>query len=201
MKLIKDEELKALIEAAIFVADSPLSVQDLKQTVLAQYKVLNKGIITQINELRDSYQNKGIELVKVASGYRFQAVAKYSEDLASLYKERAPRYSRALLETLSLIAYKQPITRGEIEDVRGVSVSSYVVKTLLERNWIVIVGHKEVPGRPALYATTKDFLDYFSLSSLAELPEPLTVEKMPLTEFSLSDTFVDTLTQPKETET
>jgi segregation and condensation protein B len=187
MALLNDEQLKCLIEAAFFVADKPLSVQLLKKTVLEQHNVSNKRIIARINELRAHYQNRGIELVKVASGYRFQAVAKFSNELANLFKERAPRYSRALLETLSLIAYKQPITRGAIEDIRGVAVSSAIMKTLLERNWIDIVGYKEVPGRPALYATTQVFLDYFSLETLSDLPEPLSIEKVPLTEFTLSD--------------
>ncbi len=183
MVFLEDEQLKCLIEAAFFVSEKPLTVQLIKKTVLADYNVSNKRILAQVNQLKSHYQNRGVELVKVASGYRFQAVAKFSNELANLFKERAPRYSRALLETLSLIAYKQPITRGAIEDIRGVAVSSVIMKTLLERNWIDIVGHKEVPGRPALYATTKDFLDYFSLASLSELPEPLSVEKVPLTEF------------------
>ena len=187
MVFLEDEQLKCLIEAAFFVSEKPLSVQLIKKTVLADYNVSNKRILAQVNQLRSHYQNRGVELVKVASGYRFQAIAKFSNELASLFKERAPRYSRALLETLSLIAYKQPITRGSIEDIRGVGVSSVIMKTLLERNWIDVVGHKEVPGRPALYATTQEFLDYFSLASLSELPEPLSIEKVPLTEFSLTD--------------
>jgi segregation and condensation protein B len=187
MVFLEDEQLKCLIEAAFFVSEKPLSVQLIKKTVLADYNVSNKRILAQVNLLRSHYQNRGVELVKVASGYRFQAIAKFSNELANLFKERAPRYSRALLETLSLIAYKQPITRGAIEDIRGVAVSSVIMKTLLERNWIDVVGHKEVPGRPALYATTQDFLDYFSLASLSELPEPLSIEKVPLTEFSLTD--------------
>jgi segregation and condensation protein B len=187
MAQLNDEELKNLIEAAIFVSEKPMSVQLLKKTVLEQYNISNKRIITQINELRAHYQNRGIELVKVSSGYRFQALAKFSHELANLFKERAPRYSRALLETLSLIAYKQPITRGEIEDIRGVAVSSAIIKTLLEREWVDTVGHKEVPGRPVLYATTAKFLDYFSLETLSDLPEPLSIEKVPLTEFTLSD--------------
>jgi segregation and condensation protein B len=117
------------------------------------------------------YQDRGIVLKRVGSGYRFQAISEFSDDLAVLFKEKTPRYSRALLETLSLIAYKQPITRGEIEDIRGVAVSSHIINTLLEREWVKSVGHKDVPGRPALYGTTHEFLDYFSLASLAELPE------------------------------
>jgi len=182
MKLISDQDLQPLLEAAFFVAESPLSIQDIKQTLLMNYKVSSKRIKLAIEALQLDYQERGVHLVKVARGYRFQTAQAHSEDLAALFKERTPRYSRALLETLALIAYKQPITRGEIEDIRGVAVSSYIIKTLLERNWVKIVGHKEVPGRPALYATTKEFLDYFSLSSLAQLPE-----LMPLPELSLNE--------------
>mgnify|MGYP000300713366 CR=1 FL=1 len=182
MKLISDEQLKPLLEAALFVAESPLSLKDIKESLLINYKVSSKRIKLAVEQLQQDYQNRGVELVKVARGYRFQTAQTHSEDLAGLFKERTPRYSRALLETLALIAYKQPITRGEIEDVRGVAVSSYIIKTLLERNWVKIVGQKEVPGRPALYATTGEFLDYFSLASLAQLPE-----LMPLPELSLTE--------------
>jgi segregation and condensation protein B len=114
----------------------------------------------------------------LASGYRFQVAPHLGGELEHLWQEKPGRYSRALLETLALIAYKQPITRGEIEDVRGVSVGSNIIRTLLERNWVKVVGHKEVPGRPSLYGTTNEFLDYFSLSSLAELPELMEAEAM-----------------------
>jgi segregation and condensation protein B len=176
MRDITEQQLKRLIEAAIFVSEKPLSQENIKQTLLADYKVTKIRIITAIESLQCDYQNRGIQLIKVASGYRFQAVSELSEDLAALFKERAPRYSRALLETLSLIAYKQPITRGEIEQIRGVAVSSSIMKTLSEKDWIKIVGHKEVPGKPAIYITTNEFLDYFSLSVLSDLPQlrPLT---------------------------
>lgn len=180
MKRITEQKLRMLIEAAIFVADSPLSIRKLQQLLLAEYKVSTQRIKDALNALTLDYERKGVQLVKVASGYRFQANAELSEDLASLTKERAPKYSRAILETLALIAYKQPITRGEIENVRGVAVSSNIIKTLMERSWVKVVGHKEVPGKPALYATTKEFLDYFSLNSLEELPE-----LMPIPELSL----------------
>ncbi|MFT5757392.1 MAG: segregation and condensation protein B [Alteromonadaceae bacterium] len=176
-KAIDDEKLKCLIEAAIFVHSGPLSIKEMKQTIFVNYHVTNKRIVAQLNTLDEEYKNRGIELVKVASGYRFQAASLLNEDLSHLFKEKAPRYSGAMLETLSLVAYKQPITRGAIEDIRGVAVSSHIIKTLIERNWIKIVGHKEVPGRPALYATTNDFLDYFSLKSLKDLPKPLEIEK------------------------
>jgi len=170
MKTITESKLKKLIEAAIFVTQKPLSQQNIKQKLLADYKVTKQRIIAALDSLQADYKDHGIELVKVASGYRFQAVSSLSEDLAALFKEKAPRYSRALLETLSLIAYRQPITRGEIEQIRGVAVSSYIMKTLSERDWIKVVGHKEVPGKPAIYSTTDEFLDYFSLSSVKDLP-------------------------------
>jgi segregation and condensation protein B len=170
-KTITDGKLKSLIEATIFVANKPMSIQMLKQSILTDYNVTKKRIMSSIESLMTEYQDRGIVLKKVGSGYRFQAISEFSDDLSVLFKEKTPRYSRALLETLSLIAYKQPITRGEIENIRGVAVSSHIINTLLEREWVKSVGHKDVPGRPALYGTTHDFLDYFSLASLAELPE------------------------------
>ncbi len=170
MAKINKQQLKQLVEAAIFVADQPLDLDALRSTVLADWQVSTKQLQDCLDELALDYLPRGIQLQKVASGYRFQSNPDLSPFLAKLWQEQLPRYSRAMLETLALIAYRQPITRGEIEGVRGVSVSSHIIKTLTEREWIKVVGHKEVPGRPALYATTKAFLDYFSLSSLTELP-------------------------------
>ena len=169
-KRISDEQLVEIIEAAIFVAGKPVSKRHLKETVLADLSVSMPRINSAIEQIQTHYQTRGIKLVVVGSGYRFQACASLAPWLANLWQERAPKYSRALLETLSLIAYRQPITRGEIEQVRGVAVGSGIIKTLLEREWVRVVGHKEVPGRPALYATTSAFLDYFSLAGLDELP-------------------------------
>ncbi|WP_158970640.1 SMC-Scp complex subunit ScpB [Paraglaciecola sp. L3A3] len=163
-------QLKQLVEAAIFVADQAITFEQLQLTVLDGLQVSKKMLKEVLDELTLDYQARGIQLVEVASGYRFQSMDSLSPWLSKLWQEQAPRYSRAMLETLSLIAYRQPITRGEIEDVRGVSVSSHIIKTLSERAWIKVIGHKEVPGRPSLYATTKEFLDYFSLKSLADLP-------------------------------
>ncbi len=163
---------KALVEAAIFIADKPQTLDYLQQ----HFSLSRKQLKAIIKALQQDYQHRGIELVEVASGFRFQARAQFSHDLAVLFEEKAPKYSRALLETLALVAYKQPITRGEIEDIRGVAVSSHIMKTLLERDWLKILGHKEVPGRPALYGTTKAFLDYFNLSSLEQLPELKTLD-------------------------
>ncbi|WP_394177013.1 SMC-Scp complex subunit ScpB [Thalassotalea litorea] len=175
-----NQQLKNLIESMLFVADGPLSVNAIQTILEDDIALSRKQLQSIIGELQDDYAKRGIQLVEVASGFRFQAANEHADQIALLWKEKAPRYSRAMLETLSLIAYRQPITRSEIEDIRGVSVSSYIIKTLQERNWVKVVGHKEVPGRPALLATTDEFLDYFSLKSLAELPE-----LMPASEINL----------------
>jgi segregation and condensation protein B len=170
MPKISRAQLKQLVEAAIFVAGESISQEQLQVTVLQGLAVSKTMLKEVLVELKLDYQARGIQLVEVASGYRFQSMDSLSPWLSKLWQEQAPRYSRAMLEILSLIAYRQPITRGEIEDVRGVSVSSQIMKTLSERDWIIVIGHKEVPGRPSLYATTKTFLDYFSLKSLSDLP-------------------------------
>lgn len=168
---ISHEQLKQLIEAAIFVSDQPISRDRLKSTVLLDFSVSSQALNKVINELMLDYAPRGIVLQETASGLRFVSQDSLSQWLGRLWQETAPKYSRALLETLALIAYRQPITRGEIEQVRGVTVSSHIMKTLQERDWVCTVGHKEVPGRPALYATTKVFLDYFGMQSLSELPD------------------------------
>ncbi|ATC98449.1 SMC-Scp complex subunit ScpB [Pseudoalteromonas spongiae] len=173
-KRLSDEQLIELIEAAIFVANTPLTKDKLRDTVLSDFAISLKRIQSAIDAIMAHYATRGVRLVKVGSGYRFQACSSLSPWLNKLWQEKAPKYSRAFLETLSLIAYRQPITRGEIEQVRGVTVSSQTIKTMLEHNWVKVVGYKEVPGKPALYGTTKQFLDHFSLSSLNELP-PLPV--------------------------
>lgn len=187
MAKLTDAQLKQLVEAAIFVADEPLSKDKLQLTVLEGLKVSNKRLEAALAELVLDYAPRGIQLVEVSTGFRFQSVDSLSPWLSKLWQEQAPRYSRALLETLSLIAYRQPITRGEIEDVRGVSVSSHIIKTLTEREWVKVVGHKEVPGRPTLYATTKAFLDYFGLKNLAELPAMQSIEVLPEQEQEQAD--------------
>ena len=173
---INDSQLAQLLEATLFASERALTVDELNATVLSDFTISNKRLLVVIKQLMLDYQGRGIELVATASGYRFQTKSEWSEYLARLWPERSPRYSRAVLETLALIAYRQPITRGEIEAVRGVTVSSQIMRTLLDRGWVKVVGHKEVPGRPGLYATTKEFLDYFGLTDLASLPA--------LTEFS-----------------
>ena len=170
MQKLNKTQLKQLIEAGVFVADNALSIDAMRATFLSDVKVSPAQIKQALSELEVEYASRGIHLVKVASGYRFQSDPSLGELLSQLWQQSAPKYSRAMLETLALIAYRQPITRGEIEDIRGVSVSSHIVKSLIERDWVKVIGYKEVPGKPALLATTKAFLDYFSLSSLAELP-------------------------------
>ena len=173
---INDGQLSQLVEATLFASERPLSIDDMLLTVLADFQLSKKRLHATLQQLTQDYQGRGIELVQTASGYRFQTQPQWSDYLARLWPERSPRYSRAVLETLALIAYRQPITRGEIEAVRGVTVSTQLMRTLTDRGWIKVVGHKEVPGRPGLYATTAEFLLYFGLKDLASLPA--------LTEFS-----------------
>ena len=169
-KKINEQQLLQLVEAAIFASDKPLSVNDLQSTVLESFELTRKRLQQALSQLQQDYLGRGIQLIETASGFRFQTRADLSEYLALLWPERSPRYSRAVLETLALIAYRQPITRGEIEEVRGVTVSSQIMRTLLDRGWVKVVGHKEVPGRPGLYAATAIFLDYFGLKDLSDLP-------------------------------
>lgn len=167
---MNNEELGHIIEAALFAAGEPLSLERLAGLFEEEGRPEKKQLLEVIGELQQRCEGRGIELREVASGYRYQARASVSRWVSRLWEERAPRYSRALLETMALIAYRQPITRAEIEDIRGVAVSSQIIKTLHERDWIRVLGHRDVPGRPALYGTTRDFLDYFNLKSLDELP-------------------------------
>ncbi|HIG41171.1 MAG: SMC-Scp complex subunit ScpB [bacterium] len=161
--------LKQILEGAILAADKPLSIDILIQLFDGEQpsRADVKEVLAQIS---DDCDGRGFELKKVASGYRFQVRSEFGSWVDRLWQEKPPRYTRAFLETLALIAYKQPITRGDIEEIRGVSVSTNIMRSLLEREWIRIVGHRDVPGRPAIYATTRTFLDYFDLSSLDELP-------------------------------
>tara|TARA_R110002033_G_scaffold53_4_gene823 strand:- start:1405 stop:2142 length:738 start_codon:yes stop_codon:yes gene_type:complete len=170
MKPINPIQLKQLIEASLFVLAKPLSVKAIKETVLADFSVSRTRIQETLDELQQDYQERGVQLVKIASGYRFQTQEILSPYLQPLWQEKSPKYSRATLETLAVIAYRQPVTRGDIEYIRGVAISSHIIKSLADRQWIKVVGHKEVPGKPALYATTPAFLDYFNLSKLADLP-------------------------------
>jgi segregation and condensation protein B len=164
------DQLKCVVEAILMAADKVLSLDQLLTLFELHEQPTRQVLKDVISELQLDYSGRGVQLVETASGFSFQTNSFAASWVGRLWEERPQRYSRALLETLALIAYRQPITRGEIEDIRGVSVSSQIVKTMLERNWIRVVGHKEVPGRPAIYATTRQFLDYFGLKSLDQLP-------------------------------
>ena len=167
---LSPEKTKNIIEAALMAAGQPLSIDRLLTLFLDEQQPSRDEIRGAIKSLSEQCDNRGVELKEVNSGFRYQAKQDYAQWVARLWEEKPPRYSRALLETLSLIAYRQPITRGEIEDVRGVSVSTNIMKTLLERDWVKVVGHRDVPGKPAMYATTRQFLDYFNLKNLSDLP-------------------------------
>lgn len=163
-------EIKHFIEAALLAAGRPLNIDQLKGLFDGRMAPEKSEIREAIATLNQDYEERGIVVSEVASGFRMQIKGSMSERLQKLWEERPPRYSRALFETLALIAYRQPITRGEIEEVRGVAVSSNIVRQLLERDWVRVVGHRDVPGRPAMFGTTKVFLDYFSLKKLDDLP-------------------------------
>lgn len=203
MATIDDKKLELLIEAAIFSSTKPLSVKVLKDTLLNQYHVSSARITSSLAQIKLYYQDRGVNLVEVASGFVFQINQSFNQDISLLHEDKPQKYSRALLETIALIAYKQPITRGEIENIRGVAVSSHIIKTLIDRHWIKVVGQKEVPGRPAMYATTKEFLDYFSLKTLAQLPDIMPIAESAIVNGDMQDIIVapKQITQPIETET
>lgn len=165
-----DNAIKYFVESALLAAGRPLSIDHL-QRLFDDDSVPDKSQIRQaISGLLDDYADRGVTITEVASGFRMQIEGNMAERLQKLWEERPPRYSRALFETMALIAYRQPMTRGEIEEVRGVAVSTNIIRSLMEREWIRIVGHRDVPGRPALFGTTKQFLDYFGLKKLDDLP-------------------------------
>jgi segregation and condensation protein B len=191
-----ESEIKNVIEAALLAAGRPLTLDKLADLFAAKGgggpdKTALKGAL---EALANDYQGRGIELKEVASGYRVQVKRTMTDWLQPLWEERAPRYTRALLETLALVAYRQPITRAEIEEVRGVVVSTNIIRTLLERNWVRVVGHRDVPGKPAMFGTTKDFLDYFGLKKLEDLPTLADI-KDGLPELSPQTDLVDALAE------
>lgn len=168
--IISDSLLEQIIEGALMASGHPLSVERI-QALFEESEVPNKDRVeAALKRLGERSASRGYELLKVATGYRFQVKQDVVKWVSRLWEEKPQRYSRALLETIAIIAYRQPVTRGEIEDIRGVAVSSHITKTLLEREWVQVVGHRDVPGRPAMYATTKMFLDYFGMESLEQLP-------------------------------
>ena len=167
---MNEHDLKHIIEATLLAAGRPVTTQQLLELFDERERPQPGQLAAALELLTGEYASRGIELLEVASGWRIQVRPRAAEFVSRLWQERPSRYSRALLETLALIAYRQPITRSEIEEIRGVSISSTIMRTLQERNWIRIVGHREVPGRPELLGTTREFLDYFGLKSLDQLP-------------------------------
>ena len=167
---MSETELKNIVEAALLAAGRALTIDHLV-AMFEEGKEPERDVIRKIiDTLNEEYAERGIEIHRVASGYRLQVKKELAPWVSRLWEEKPARYTRALLETLSLVAYRQPITRGEIEDVRGVAVSTNIIKTLMEREWIRVLGHRDVPGKPAMYGTTREFLDYFNLKSLSQLP-------------------------------
>jgi segregation and condensation protein B len=167
---MNDLEMKHQFEAALLAAGRPVTTQQLAELYDERERPSLEQVLNALNALVEDYSGRGLELLEVSSGWRIQVRSNCVDFVSRLWQERPARYSRALLETLALIAYRQPITRGEIEEIRGVAVSTNMMRTLYERNWIRVVGHREVPGRPEVLATTREFLDYFGLKSLDQLP-------------------------------
>ena len=164
-------KVKNIVEALLLSSGEPISADKLHKIINSKTSCTKADVLESIDELKDDYETKEIEIYKVASGFRIQAKSSVNDFLNIIYAEKTPRYSRALMETLSIIVYKQPVTRGDIEAIRGVSVSSSIMRTLTDRNWIKIVGYRDVPGKPAMFSTTNQFLDYFGLEKLSELPD------------------------------
>ena len=169
------EKVRAIIEAALLSADGPVPLDRLvglfkDDEIASDVKEKKQIIKTALKELNDECENRGVELANLAGGYRFQSKQDLSPWISRLWDEKPPRYTRALLETLSIIAYQQPVSRGDIEQIRGVAVSPNIMRTLIDREWVQSLGHREVPGRPMLYGTTRSFLDYFGVKKLSDLP-------------------------------
>ncbi len=183
-------EIKRVVEAILFAANRPMTCKQVQQVFPEIEQPEIEEIQAACEAIQEDYRFRPVELKQVASGYRFQVRQELSRWISRLFEEKPPKYSRALLETLAIIAYRQPATRGDIEDIRGVGVSSGIIHTLLEREWIRVVAHKEVPGRPALYGTTKQFLDYFNITSLNELPTLQEIQELDLS--------LDTTQQPMQ---
>ncbi|MFK8011786.1 MAG: SMC-Scp complex subunit ScpB [Marinicellaceae bacterium] len=163
------KQIKNIIEAALLAAGEPVSLKKL-HSLFAEEELTHNDIAKAIEELNLEFEDRGIELIEVSSGFRLQTKTILQPWISRLWEEKPKKYSRALLETLALIAYRQPVTRGEIEDVRGVAVSSYIIRTLMDREWIRVLGYRDVPGKPAMFGTTNEFLDYFNIKSLQDLP-------------------------------
>jgi len=164
------DKIKKIVEGALFSSSQPMNLDRLSGLFFDEERPTKDEFKQALTSLQEDYTDRGVVLKEVASGYRFQVKEEVGEWVSRMWEDKPVRYSRALLETLALVAYRQPITRGEIEEIRGVSVSSNIMRTLLEREWVRVVGHRDVPGRPAMFATTRIFLDYFNLKNLVELP-------------------------------
>ena len=184
-----DNKVKMIVEGLLLAAGRPLTLDNIIQVFSKDEQPDSKELKLVMESIAEDCADRGFELKEVASGFRFQVKQELSDWIAKLWEERPPRYTRALLETLALVAYRQPITRGDIEEIRGVGVSSNIVRTLLDREWIRVVGHRDVPGRPAMFATTKQFLDYFNLKSLQDLPPLSEIKDLAVAdpEFDLED--------------
>ena len=184
-----DNKVKMIVEGLLLAAGRPLTLDNIIQVFSKDEQPDRQELKLVMDSIAEDCADRGFELKEVASGFRFQVKQELSEWIAKLWEERPPRYTRALLETLALVAYRQPITRGDIEEIRGVGVSSNIVRTLLDREWIRVVGHRDVPGRPAMFATTKQFLDYFNLKSLQDLPPLSEIKDLAVAdpEFDLED--------------
>ncbi|MFB0988761.1 MAG: SMC-Scp complex subunit ScpB [Gammaproteobacteria bacterium] len=184
-----DNKVKMIVEGLLLAAGRPLTLDNIIQVFSKDEQPDSKELKLVMDSIAEDCADRGFELKAVASGFRFQVKQELSDWVAKLWEERPPRYTRALLETLALVAYRQPITRGDIEEIRGVGVSSNIVRTLLDREWIRVVGHRDVPGRPAMFATTKQFLDYFNLKSLQDLPPLSEIKDLAVAdpEFDLED--------------
>jgi segregation and condensation protein B len=199
---MNQEKIKNILEAALMVSARPMSMAQMLSLFEKDIEDIDHALIrAALDQLREDYNNRGIELREVASGHRVQVRSEYSDWINRLYDERPPRYSRPLLETLAIVAYRQPVTRAEIEDIRGVGVSTTIIKTLQEREWIRVVGHKDVPGHPELLATTKEFLDYFNLKKLSDLPTLTEIKELTHINPDLFDTLENTRIAGEQKET
>ncbi len=184
-----DNKVKMIVEGLLLAAGRPLTLDTISRVFSVRERPDRKELKVVMQAIAEECDDRGLELKEVASGYRFQVKQELSEWVAKLWVEKPPRYTRALLETLSLVVYRQPITRGDIEEIRGVSVSPNIIRTLIDREWIRVVGHRDVPGRPAMFGTTKQFLDYFNLKSLQDLPPLSEIKELvgTETEFDLNE--------------
>ena len=191
-------QIKNIVEALLLSSGEPLSADRIHKIINSKESCTKADILEAIDTLKIDYENKEIEVTRVASGYRIQAKSTINDFLNIIYADKTPRYSRALMETLSIIAYKQPVTRGDIESIRGVSVSSSIMRTLTDRNWIKIVGYRDVPGKPAMFSTTNEFLDYFGLEKLSELPDLPDIKEPKNLSLDLELSNESDLPQPKE---